>query len=109
MFARHKQAWLTGEKKKAKPKLVSISMAKERAFYTVLYTILILTCVGPLCWSMRSLLLGWNFRACTVEEIKLSPYLLIHQSGPILLVSVTSIYWNSYEGLVILLRSGRRI
>lgn len=42
MFAQHKQAYLTGEKKKSKSKLVSISMAKERAFNAVLYTVLIL-------------------------------------------------------------------
>lgn len=79
MFARHKQAWLTGEKKKSKSKLVSISMAKERAFYTVLYIILILPRVGPCAGHAIFLLLGWNFRACTLEEISYSPNLLFPQ------------------------------
>lgn len=87
VFARHKQAWLTGEKKKSKSKLVSVSMAKESAFYTVWYTVVILTGVGPLHrGTCDLLLLGWNFRARTLEEINYSPDPLFPQSGNIPLI-----------------------
>lgn len=92
VFARHKQAWLTGEKKKSKSKLVSVSMAKESAFYTVWYTVVILTGVGPLHrGTCDLLLLGWNFRARTLEEINYSPDPLFPQSGNIPLIIWTSI------------------
>lgn len=42
MFAQHKQAQETGEKKKSKSKLVSLSVAKERTFYAALDVVLIL-------------------------------------------------------------------
>ena len=46
---------MTGEKKKSKSKLVSILMAKERAFYVVLYTVLIFNRVWALAWGHKIL------------------------------------------------------
>lgn len=92
VFARHKQAWLTGEKKKSRSKLVLVSMVKESAFYTVWYTVVILTGVGPLHrGTCDLLLLGWDFRACTLEEINYSPDPLFPQNGNIPLIIWTSI------------------
>lgn len=87
MFARHKQAWLTGEKKKSKSKLVSVSMAKERAFYTVSYTILILTRVGPLCRGMRSFATGLELQSLHASGNKLLSKSALPLSGNVLLVT----------------------
>ena len=70
-----------------------------------MYTILIQNRVGPLCRGMRSFATGLELQSLHMGGNKLLPTPALPSSGNVLLM-ITSIYWSSSEGLVMLLTSG---